>query len=78
VAGSTAQTVIGADIHNAGMWPTLEPVKGSETSVESVIAFHEFLASCGITPERVINSDLARFDNWIKATKASRSALIAR
>jgi len=78
VAGSTAQTVIGADIHNAGMWPTLEPVKGSETSVESVIAFHEFLVSCGITPERVINSDLARFDNWIKATKASRSALIAR
>lgn len=77
VASTSAMTVIGADIHNAGMWPTLDPVEGWETSVESIIAFHEFLASCGITPERVINSALDRFDIWTKAPKAIRSALIA-
>ena len=66
IADSGAMFVIGADIHNAGMWPTANPQAGWETSVESVIAYHEFLAACGIRRSEVLNSDANKFARWFK------------
>jgi histidinol phosphatase-like PHP family hydrolase len=77
VAGSSAMCVIGADIHNAGMWPTLNPAEGWEISVDSVVAHHQLLADCGLTPERVINSNRDRLHRWLATPKGERIALTA-
>ncbi len=75
VAGTKAHLIIGADVHNEGMLPTAGAKPGDwQTSVGSVIAYHQFLADCGLRASRVLNSDLAWYDRVLTTPKHQRSS----
>ena len=76
VAGTSVLMVIASDSHNEGMWPTANAKPGDwQTSVESVIAYHEFLAGCGLSPVRILNSNLDMFDRTLATSKGRRPSL---
>jgi histidinol phosphatase-like PHP family hydrolase len=77
VAGTSALTIIGADIHNAGMWPTHRPTQGWETSVRRIRVFHGLLADFGFTPEWMVGSSRDRFDLVLGTPKADRPKVAA-
>lgn len=68
--------VIGFDIHNEGMWPTLRPQEYWHTTLMDFQQLLDVMIWAGLKPGQVLNSDAERFQNWILTPKSDRGNAI--
>lgn len=68
--------VIGFDIHNGGMWPTLRPQEYWHTTLMDFQQLLDVMTWAGLKPQQVLNSDAKRFQNWILTPKPDRGSTI--
>lgn len=76
VADSGAAVIVSLDVHEADQWPQATQSASWMPTTDQVMEFYRLIELRGITADRIINSKLHLFSDWLTSPKEKRGQLI--